>query len=100
MPYQMIKQAIRQRRSMTAHFEQHIRHFSPHALGRNADARQLGLGFQYGGTRRLGPLPAGGDWLLFAVADLKDLVVNDDPWHPGPLGQPRPDWIAKIEEQA
>jgi len=84
---------------MTAILEEHVRHFSPHALGRNADATQLGLGFQYGGARRMGLLPPGGDWLLFAVSNLKDLTFNNDPWHPGPGGR-RPDWIAKIEVQA
>jgi len=100
VPYEMIKRAIQQRRSLTAILDEHVRHFSPHALGRNMDALQVGLGFQYGGTRGLTPLPAGGDWLLFGVSDLRDLSFNGDPWHPGPPGQRRPDWIAKVEVKA
>jgi len=100
MPYETIKRAIEKRRSLTAVLDDHVRHFSPHVLGRNADAAQLGLGFQYRGTRRLGALPPGGDWLLFGVAALRDLMFNDDPWHPGPLGQRPPDWIMKVEVKA
>jgi hypothetical protein len=100
MPYDLIKRAIQERRSMTAVLETHIRHFSPHVLGRNADARPLGLGFQYGGARRLAALPPEGDWLLFGVSDLRDLTFNNDPWHPGPVGRPRPNWIMRIELQA
>jgi hypothetical protein len=97
VPYEMIKRAIQQRRSLTALLDDHIRHFSPHVLGRNMDALPVSLGFQYGGTRRVTPLPADGDWLLFSVSDLRDLSFNSDPWHPGPPGLRRPDWIAKIE---
>jgi len=100
MPYEVIKRAIQECRSLTAVLDEHVRHFSPHVLGRNFDAKPLGLGFQYGGSRRTTPLPAGGDWLLFAVADLQDLSFNTDPWHPGPPGERRPDWIAKIEVRA
>jgi hypothetical protein len=99
MPYAMIKQAIEQRRSLTAYYENYVRHFSPHILGLDRQSWPSTIGWQYGGGGK-GGLPASGTWCFFHVWGLTDLRRNDDPWMTGTSrGKPR-HLIPKVDVQA
>ncbi len=88
IPYDTIRQAIVGRQSLTAVYDNYVRHFSPHLLGRDRQQNEVLIGFQYGGGRP-GGLPNAGDWCLFRLSALRGLNPNDDDWIPGPLaGKP------------
>ena len=76
--YDLLKQAILQRRLVTAFYEDHERHFCPHVLGTKRGEAHV-LGFQYaGGSSTL--LPAGGDWRCMRVQGLTEILLHDGPW--------------------
>jgi hypothetical protein len=80
----LIQDAIRHRFSLTAHYEDHVRFFSPHAIGTDGGGAVVVLAYQYGGGRR-GGLPVSGGWACFYAADLWALQRNTDKWIPGPI---------------
>ena len=84
MPYTIIKRAIERRESLTAKYENYLRHFSPHALGDDHVGASNVLGFQYGGGRP-GGLPPSGDWCFFRLDGLRGLFPNRDRWLTGLL---------------
>ncbi len=85
IPYQIIRRAIVDRRSLTAIYDNYVRHFSPHVLGKDRQFQTGVVGFQYGGGRP-GGLSAVGDWCFFALEGLRDLQPNGDGWVAGPNG--------------
>lgn len=99
MPYAIIQRAIEEKHSLTAYYDNYVRHFSPHILGLDRQAWPSTVGWQYGGGRR-GGLPAQGDWYFFHVWGLADLRPNDDGWKAGPpSGKPR-HLIPRVDIQA
>ncbi len=74
-----IRKAILGRRSLSAIYENHLRYFSPHALGRDRTGRHIVVGYQYDGGHPKG-LPATGDWCFFEVPRMIGVAVNADPW--------------------
>src|SRR5262245_38130687 len=96
MPYEIVRRAILQRRSLTATYEKYLRHFSPHALGRNRADRPGVIAFQYGGGLP-GGLPVGGAWVCFDVDSLRDLRENNDAWLAGPLDGRPLDWLKSMD---
>jgi hypothetical protein len=79
--YNVIADAIRLRRSLTANFDSQIWHFSPHVLGTDLDGKQVVLGFPYVADG----LPLMGNWCFFRLDDLRDIIPNRDRWLTGPL---------------
>jgi hypothetical protein len=99
MPYAIIKRAIEEKHSLTAYYDNYVRHFSPHILGLDRQAWPSAVGWQYGGGRR-GGLPAQGEWCFFQVWGLTDLRPNEDGWKAGPpSGKPR-QLIARVDIQS
>ncbi|HZP99875.1 MAG TPA: hypothetical protein VFB13_10085 [Reyranella sp.] len=99
IPYATIRQAIIDRQSLTAIYDNYVRHFSPHILGRDRSLEPAVVAFQYGGGR-MGGLPNAGEWCFFHVSGLKDLSQNRDPWMPGrAVGKPK-DLIVDIDVSA
>ena len=82
--YNIVADAIRFRRSLTANFENDILHFSPHVLGIDLDGKQAVLGFRYV-PNRPGRLPLMRDWCFCPLDGLRDIILNHDKWLPGPL---------------
>jgi len=99
MPYAIIKRAIEEKHSLTAYYDNYVRHFSPHVLGLDRQAWPGTIGWQYGGGQR-GGLPPGGGWCFFHVWGLTDLRRNEDGWKAGPpSGKPR-HLITRVDIQA
>ena len=94
MSYELIRDAIRNRISLTANYEHYVRFFSPHLLGKNSGDVLIVVAYQYAGGRR-GGLRAAGDWVSFTVAGLSNVTRNADKWIAGPPGLAKPVHILK-----
>src|SRR5689334_4640354 len=77
----LLREAIRTRREVLFLAKGHERRFSPHVLGTKDGAWRI-FGWQSGGGSG-SKLRAGGDWRCFAVADLTNLRLGDQPWSLG-----------------
>ena len=84
MSYEILKRAIETRQSLTGVYDDYVRFFSPHILGRIAAGEPSVLCFQYGGGQPQGHLPPGGAWCVFAVSRLHGVEPSGDPWIAGP----------------
>ena len=62
MSYAIVRQAIVERTSLTAHYDDYIRYFSPHILGKHINGVPIVIAFQYDGGKARGPLLIGGEW--------------------------------------
>ena len=85
MAYEILKRAIEARQSLTGIYDDYVRWFSPHVLGKNAIGQPTVVGFQYGGGRPDGIVPPEGTWCVFVIDRLRRLAPNDDKWVTGPL---------------
>lgn len=89
MSYIVVRQAIIQRVSLTANYENYVRFFSPHLIGQDANGVPVVVGFQYGGGRPGGLLSSNGEWCRFLVPRLHYARFNGDKWQAGPAaGKP------------
>jgi hypothetical protein len=79
--YSLLREAILNRRPVTALYSGYERHFCPHVLGMKRGEAQV-LGFQFGGGSSTG-LPPGGEWRCMKVHDLQQLMVITGPWYTG-----------------
>jgi len=84
MSFAMLKFAIETRQPLTGVYDNYVRFFCPHILGKDATGEPSVVSFQYGGGRPNGLLPPGGAWYLFLVGRLHSLEVNSDKWEAGP----------------
>ena len=100
MTYEILREAIVERRSLTCTYDGCIRFFSPHILGKSLDGRECVIGFQYAGKRSGEPLPDEGEWCCFVVEKISRLRLNGDRWVAGPLGGRSADWVHEIGVKA
>ncbi len=84
MSYPIIRQAILERASLTAVYEDYVRHFSPHMLGTHHNGVAIVLAFQYGGGKRGGLLPSG-EWCAYLLSRLHYVRRNGDGWTKGTI---------------
>ena len=84
MSYEILKRAIETRHSLTGIYDDYVRFFSPHILGRVASGEPSVLCFQYGGGQPTGRLPPAGAWCVFAVSRLREVEPSGDAWSVGP----------------
>ena len=84
MSYEILKRAIETRQSLTGIYDDYVRFFSPHILGRVEAGEPSVLCFQYGGGQPGRLLPSGGAWCVFAVSRLRGVELSGDVWSVGP----------------
>ncbi len=77
----VLKDAIRNKLQVTAHYQGHPREFCPHAIGWKGDSYHV-IGYQFGGSSSKG-LPPGGEWRCFVVAGLSNVTAKAGAWHTG-----------------
>jgi hypothetical protein len=77
--YELIRQAIVDRKQVTLTYHEHYREMCPHVIG-NKNGRAHALFFQFGGTSSSG-LPSGGEWRCMDINAVTDVVVRDGDWH-------------------
>jgi hypothetical protein len=79
MNIDILKQAILDKRCLTARYEGSERHFAPHALGLTSKGTPATFVFQYGGGTTTA-LPRGGEWRCFHLDQLSGVRENRDHW--------------------
>jgi hypothetical protein len=77
-PYQLLRQALIERRRVTAIYDGLPREFCPHCLG-TRNGKQRVLGWQYAGQSQH-PLPG---WRCLDIARLSAIRVVDGTWETG-----------------
>jgi hypothetical protein len=75
--YQLIREAIQDPRCLDATYENYLRYFCPHRLGKDKTGKEFVEAFQYGGGCS-GGLPHGGKWCSFEVSALHAVRSNAD----------------------
>jgi hypothetical protein len=96
MNLEILHEAIRDRRCLTALHKGRTRHFAPYALGYTSERVPAAFVFQYGGATS-SHLPARGEWRCFHLRDLSDLRPNGDRWRTPPnYSLPRQTCLAEV----
>lgn len=78
---ELIKKAIREKKSLRLEYEGHVREVSPHALGWKGSSRRM-LVYQFGGTSSRGRIvPGSGDnWRCMELAKVRKLEIITARW--------------------
>ena len=86
--YELIRNAVLGRDSVSAWYHGHLRLFSPFLLGTKADDPHV-LGYQFGGTadKPLGPEGDQENWRCLRVAGLTRVKLLPGTWHAVPKGK-------------
>lgn len=79
--YQIVRQAIIDKKQIIATYTGHVREMCPHAIG-TKNGREQALFFQFAGGSSSG-LPPEGEWRCIPIAGLSNVSVKDGPWHTG-----------------
>lgn len=82
MTYEIIKQAILDKCSLTATSKEGVRHFSPHEIGTGKMNEVKIMTYQYAGASSK-VLPPQGDWRCLELRDIWNVKRNQDSWHTG-----------------
>jgi hypothetical protein len=99
MSYEIVRQAIVEHASLTAHYEDYIRHFSPHILGKHSNGAPVVIAFQYSGGKP-GGLLGSGEWCRFLLPRLHYVRRNGDRWLAGPIHGKPVDGLTEIDVAA
>jgi hypothetical protein len=85
--YELIRDAVLDKASLSACYKGHLRVFSPFLLGTKAGDPHV-LGYQFDGTsdEPLGPEGSPENWRCLRVAELTKIKVLPGIWHPAPKG--------------
>jgi hypothetical protein len=85
--YDLIRNAVLEKNSLSALYKEHLRIFSPFVLGTKAGDPHV-LGYQFDGTSEqpLGPEGSPVNWRCLRVAGLTKVKVLPGIWHPVPKG--------------
>ena len=81
MSIALLRQAIKEKKQVTASYHGYPREFCPHILGLKNDEYRV-LGYQFGGSSSQGP--ASGSWKCFIVSHLLLVTLREGPWHTEP----------------
>ena len=74
-------QAMREKRPVACSYQGHRREICPIMLGRTG-LEEKALVYQFGGSTSEGRLTKP-DWKCFRLAEIRDAVLTDGPWHAG-----------------
>ena len=80
--YELIKEAIEQKKQVYADYKGHRREMCPHILGTKNNIRQA-LFYQFGGSSKTGLKKNGRDWKCMKLDDLENVSVKEGEWHTG-----------------
>lgn len=81
--YNLVRDALLNRQSITAMYDGYRRDLSPHLIGLNKNDEEQALFVQFGGGSKSG-LPPGGSWRCMTLSKLSQVVVlTGAAWHDG-----------------
>jgi hypothetical protein len=85
--YDLVRNAVLQRQSLTCWYKGHLHLFSPFVLGSKAGDQRV-LGYQFGGTSEKALVPDGSplNWRCLRVAEMTQLTAIPGIWHAAPVG--------------
>ena len=98
-PYATVKQAIIDKDSIAADYDEHHREMSPHVIGIKEGSEQA-LFYQYAGTSKSGPLsPIGSpdNWRCFVIGRLQNVRVIKGVFHTAPRHTQRQTCVDTID---
>lgn len=99
--YEIVRDAIRHKRIVTATYAGHRRVMCPHVIGISKKGREQALFYQFGGSSSSGLAPAGSgeNWRCIPVANLQDVKASDGDWHTGPNHSRPQRCVAEVDLQ-
>lgn len=77
--YEILKEAIEQKKSVSCTYDGYSRKMSPHTLGKNGERMNV-LSVQYGGYTSKGPIIKD-DWKCLHLDKIMGLSINSDSFH-------------------
>jgi hypothetical protein len=80
--YELFLRAMREKRQIVCVYQGHRREVCPILLGRTG-LEEKSLAFQFGGATSDGAIRPPGDWKCLRLAEVRDVVLRDGPWHAG-----------------
>ncbi|RQO30289.1 hypothetical protein DBR32_11995 [Taibaiella sp. KBW10] len=80
--YDLIKQAILEKKQIIASYNGYYREMCPHAIG-TKKGREQAIFYQFGGDSSSGPVSPGdkSNWRCIPVAGLDQVMIRDGEWH-------------------
>ena len=83
--YELIKEAILNKKQLIATYNNRERHLCPHVLGKKG-IRDQALFYQFGGESSSGLEPDGSpnNWRCMFLDELSDIQLQDGEWHTAP----------------
>ena len=84
--YRLVWAAVANKQPIEAMYQERLRLFCPHRLGRNRQGRLRVLCYQYGGESRSGLQPVGSpaNWRCVALEKLSRVKLFQDAWRTAP----------------
>lgn len=97
--YNLIRQAIIEKRCMEATYKGYKRKMCPHTLGKNKAGGEQALFYQYGGGSSSGLSAIGSpdNWRCLRIDDLSDLAIINGEWHTGPNHSSEQRCVAEVD---
>lgn len=80
--YQIVRDAIVNKRQIVGHYKDHQREMCPHCIGRGKDGQEMALFFQFAGGSSSG-LPPEGEWRCIDLRELTNVSARAGQWHTG-----------------
>ena len=82
--YELIKQAIENKKQITAQYQGYYREMCPHVIGTKG-GKQQALFFQFGGRSKTQGIVTSstGKWKCLLIEGLSDVDIQDGSWHTG-----------------
>ncbi len=93
--YQLIMQAMHERRQVLCMYGGFARALCPIILGHTA-GRERVLAFQFAGGASRG-LPRGGQWKCFDIAEMSEVELREGRWHSGRSHRHPQHCVAEVE---
>jgi hypothetical protein len=80
--YELLKQAILERKQVIAIYDNYVRELSPHALGTKNGVAQC-IAYQFGGDSSRGPIALGStnNWRCLTVSKFRNVKVREGKWY-------------------
>jgi len=85
--YELIRQAIIEKKIVHATYSAHHREMCPHVIGLNRRGMQQGLFYQFGGESTSRPIEPDGspvNWRCFEISKLSNVRIVEGDWHTAP----------------
>ncbi len=92
--YAIVRDAIANKKQVTATYNGYVREMCPHCIGRGKDGSEYALFFQFAGGSKTG-LPPGGEWRCIKLDQLMDVASKAGPWHTAQAQHSKPQTCVK-----